>query len=74
MIRGTRIIAGEEAIRYTNLINILRDILINSGYSEVIIPSLWEQQTFVEKAGSGIIDQMYIFSDKKGRPICLITY
>lgn len=72
MIRGTRIIAGEEAVRYTNLINTFRYVLIDSGYSEIIIPSLWEQQTFIDKAGLKIVNQMYTFPDKKGRPICLI--
>lgn len=36
------------------------------------MPALWEQRTFIEKAGPDIVDQMYAFPDKKGRPICLI--
>lgn len=47
-------------------------VFIYEGYDEVIIPSLWEQKTFVDKAGPEIINQMYAFGDKKGRPICLI--
>jgi histidyl-tRNA synthetase len=38
----------------------------------VIVPALWEQQTFVEKGGPEIVQQMYAFNDKKGRPICLV--
>jgi histidyl-tRNA synthetase len=38
----------------------------------VIVPALWQQQTFVEKGGAQIVEQMYAFSDKKGRPICLV--
>jgi histidyl-tRNA synthetase len=34
---------------------------------------LWGQDTFINKAGgSDILDQMWTFSDKKGRPVCLI--
>jgi histidyl-tRNA synthetase len=36
------------------------------------VPALWEQQTFVAKAGPDIVEQMYAFADKKGRPICLV--
>ena len=37
-----------------------------------MLPSIWEQATFVEKAGAGILAQMYAFGDKAGRPVCLI--
>lgn len=33
---------------------------------------MWEQETFVKKAGAEVLGQMYAFGDKKGRPICLI--
>jgi len=33
---------------------------------------LWEQSTFVAKGGPEIVDQMYTFADKAGRPICLV--
>jgi len=72
MIRGTRIIAGKEAAKHSKMIENLRSCLINCGYDEIIIPSLWEQQTFVNKAGPEIMNQMYAFGDKKDRPICLI--
>ncbi len=38
----------------------------------MVLPSLWEQQTFVNKGGPEILSQMYAFDDKKGRPICLV--
>ena len=37
-----------------------------------MLPSLWEQSTFVNKGGPEILSQMYAFDDKKGRPICLV--
>lgn len=33
---------------------------------------MWEQETFIKKAGSEILSQMYTFPDKANRPICLI--
>ena len=38
----------------------------------MIVPALWQQQTFIEKGGAQIVQQMYAFDDKKGRPICLV--
>lgn len=38
----------------------------------MILPSLWEQDTFIEKAGPEIIRQMWAFQDKGGRDVCLI--
>lgn len=47
-------------------------VFIDAGYEEVILPSIWEQQTFIDKAGREIVNQMWAFPDKKGRPVCLI--
>jgi len=48
-------------------------IFIDAGAEEAIVPALWSQDTFVQKTGgSEIIGQMWAFSDKKGRPCCLI--
>ena len=46
---------------------------MEAGAEEVIVPALWSQDTFVEKAGgSEILGQMWTFPDKKGRECCLI--
>lgn len=48
-------------------------IFIEAGAEEAIVPALWGQDTFIEKAGgSEIIGQMWAFDDKAGRPCCLI--
>ncbi|WP_122339346.1 ATP phosphoribosyltransferase regulatory subunit [Pseudomonas caricapapayae] len=48
-------------------------IFIEAGAEEVIVPALWGQDTFIEKAGgSEIIGQMWAFEDKAGRACCLI--
>lgn len=72
MIRGTRIITGEDAKQYTSVIDTLRETALVYGFDEVIVPSIREQATFVEKAGEEVLGQMYTFQDKKGRDICLI--
>lgn len=38
----------------------------------MILPALWGQQTFIDKAGPEIVNQMWSFEDKGGRPVCLI--
>lgn len=46
---------------------------IANGFEEIIIPSIWESKTFVEKAGgSEILNQMFSFKDKKEQDICLV--
>ena len=46
---------------------------METGAQEVIVPALWSQDTFVEKAGgSEILGQMWTFPDRKGRKCCLI--
>lgn len=48
-------------------------VFINNGFEEIIIPSIWDTQTFVQKAGgSEILDQMFAFQDKAGRDTCLV--
>lgn len=38
----------------------------------MILPNLCEQEVFIAKAGSEILNQMYAFKDKADRDICLI--
>lgn len=46
---------------------------IDAGYEEIVIPSIWEQQTFLDKAaGSPVLSQMWNFKDKGDRDVCLI--
>lgn len=43
-------------------------IFIEAGAEEAIVPALWGQDTFIEKAGgSEVIGQMWAFEDKAGR-------
>lgn len=38
----------------------------------MIVPAIWEQATFVAKAGPEIVRTMYTFEDKGGRACCLV--
>lgn len=63
---------GEEAADFREITDRLCGIAQDAGYQEVVIPSLWEQKTFIDKAGEEVCGQMYTFKDKKDRNICLI--
>lgn len=72
MLRGTRIIAGEDAKDYTDAVDTFRKCLISAGFSELIIPSIWESETFLTKLGEEKENQMWVFEDKGERKCCLI--
>jgi len=69
MIKGTRILFNDEANQYIDLIDKLRITAKSLNYQEIILPSLWETELFIEKAGEDIIKQLYNFQDKAGREI-----
>lgn len=72
LLRGTRIIEGQDAELFSDTIDKLKSIVKALGFQEVIIPSIWSQDTFIKKAGENILNEMYAFNDKKGRDICLV--
>jgi histidyl-tRNA synthetase len=45
---------------------------IRCGYDEVVVPSIWAQETFARREGPAVLDRMYAFDDPGGRAICLI--
>jgi histidyl-tRNA synthetase len=47
-------------------------IFIDANFAEVIVPSIWEEETFLTKTGPQLGQQMYSFKDKGDRNICLI--
>lgn len=72
MVRGTRLLIGPEATLYFEVTDKIRKYLKSRGFHEILLPALWDQQTFVDKAGPEILGQMYAFKDKGDRDICLI--
>jgi histidyl-tRNA synthetase len=61
-----------KPVRWSLFTDRCRDLARAAGFDEVILPTVWEQQTFIDKAGPEILRQMYTFDDKGGRPLCLI--
>lgn len=45
---------------------------IEDDFEEIIIPSIWNLNTFEKKAGQELSKQMWTFEDKGGRACCLI--
>jgi histidyl-tRNA synthetase len=72
MIRGTRYLFGKNADLFDQITTVLKGVAISRGYKQFIPSSLSEQDIFVQKAGGKILDQMYSFTDKGDRSICLI--
>jgi histidyl-tRNA synthetase len=47
-------------------------VFFEANYDEVILPALWETQTWIDKSGSEIQSQLWNFQDKGGREVTLI--
>lgn len=69
--RGVRILAGEEAAERRLLLNKLITIAESNGFQEIMLPSIEPADVYTEKAGAEVLEQMYVFPDKKGRQLCL---
>lgn len=69
--RGTRILFGSEPAQRRKLINYCALILESQGYNEITLPSIEPAAIYESKAGKEVLDQMYVFPDKKGRQLCL---
>jgi histidyl-tRNA synthetase len=72
MLKGTRILEGVEATQYVAIVDSLRNACKNVGYEEVIFPSLYEVEPFIEKGGEEIVGQLWNFKDKGDRDVTLI--
>ena len=69
--RGVRIITGEETKNRRVLLNALIETAEENGFSEIVLPSIEPTDVYINKAGSEVLGQMYVFPDKKGRELCL---
>jgi histidyl-tRNA synthetase len=68
--RGTRIIVDDTKSR-RKLLNQLIEIVDREKFNEIILPSVELAEIYKEKAGVEILNQMYVFADKKDRMLCL---
>jgi histidyl-tRNA synthetase len=69
--RGVRIIAGDECKSRRLLLNQLIEIAESFEFQEIILPCIEPSSVYVDKAGEEILEQMYVFPDKKDRKLCL---
>lgn len=69
--RGTRIITGDECRERRLLLNTMIAIAETYHFEEIILPSVEPAEIYVDKAGNEILNQMYVFDDKKCRKLCL---
>jgi histidyl-tRNA synthetase len=47
-------------------------VFIDAGFSEIILPVLWETDTWIQRSGSEIQNQLWNFKDKGDREVTLI--
>jgi histidyl-tRNA synthetase len=69
--RGTRDFLPEDTARRKYVENIMRNIVCNWGYSEIITPTFEHLDLFTLKSGEGIERELYNFMDKGGRAMTL---
>jgi histidyl-tRNA synthetase len=72
MLRGTRVLRASDARKFCDILNTLRNKAVQLSYQETVFPSLWDVKTFTDKLGTEKEAQMWTFSDKKGRAVCLV--
>lgn len=66
--KGTRILLGNDKRKK---INYMIDILDELGYTEIIIPVIQLQSTFIGKVGEENNNLMFNFKDRGDRDVCL---
>ena len=71
-LRGVRDFYPEDYYGRTVIHEKLYDTVRRYGFKEVCTPSIESLELFRRKAGDSIVDEIYAFSDKGGRDICLI--
>ncbi len=69
--RGTRDFLPEDTKRRRNVENILRGVVKNWGFEEIITPTFETLDLFTLKSGEGIIGELYNFTDKGNRDMTL---
>jgi len=69
--RGVRIISGQECRDRRNLLNQLIVLAESANFNEIVLPSVEPASVYIDKAGEEILNQMYVFPDKKNRSLSL---
>ena len=69
--RGTRDFLPDEMEARRTIEWRLREVARRWGYREVCTPEFEDLELFTMRSGEGIIEEMYVFSDKGGRNLAL---
>ena len=73
-VRGTRVIEGEEANKYLDIVNTFHNVAKKYDFEYIKIPTLEKEELFTRSVGENsdiVTKQMYSFPDKKGRNLVL---
>ena len=73
-VRGTRVIEGEEAKKYLDIVNTFHNVAKKYDFEYIKIPTLEKEDLFTRSVGEHtdiVTKQMYSFPDKKGRNLVL---
>tara|TARA_B100001250_G_scaffold16500_1_gene14312 strand:+ start:2471 stop:3418 length:948 start_codon:yes stop_codon:yes gene_type:complete len=73
-VRGTRVIEGDEAKRYLEIVNTFHNVAKKYEFEYIKIPTLEKEELFKRSVGEHtdiVTKQMYSFPDKKGRNLVL---
>lgn len=71
IVRGTRLLFGEQAKSIRSILSTFRTMALSQNFQEIILPSLEFLEVYTDKAGKEIENQMYTFKDKSDRNLCL---
>jgi len=72
MLRGTRIIEGQEANYFSAVIDVFEKRLKIYNFEKIYFPSIYEQKVFDNKIGEENTNMMWKFKDKGDRDVCLV--
>lgn len=69
--RGTRDLTPEEMAKRRYVEDVIRKVSDSFGFREISTPTFENAELFVMRSGPDIVDQMYVFKDKKDREFAL---
>ncbi len=73
-VRGTRVIEGDNAELYLNIINTFHNVASKYSFNYIKLPTIEKEELFSRTVGDNtdiVSKQMYSFQDKKGRNLVL---
>lgn len=69
--RGTRDLTPEEMAKRRYVVDVIRKVSDSFGFREISTPTFENAELFIMRSGPDVVDQMYVFRDKKDRELAL---